>query len=273
MRRPLIYILFSLLCLATRPALADQRYDFHENVHVGQSIRLKMDMHRHYLSSSTTAGVTTHTDIQYRQILNCTVTVLAEQNGSATQIRVAVDPDSQDSQKDADGLKLTDCSFAGKTVTLRRKSDDSVANDFSGQPDPTDLDNLNSLLNPDEDFFPARPVAVGEVWDASAKVARHSELSKGDELLAQCRLDSVNTINGKQIGQISCSCGVILQEDGNVEEDLQWTATMQVDIAQGQIISSELKGTSTFSNPETEPTHVTGSAVFDSSSTIVSQNN
>ncbi|MGA3066105.1 MAG: hypothetical protein ABSF29_04575 [Tepidisphaeraceae bacterium] len=263
------WAIIPILLLAAGQASAAATYDLRENVSVGQTFRVQMDNHRHLRSSTTTAGKTTRSDIQYRQFMISTITVLAEENGSATQIRVKVDPDSHNSQTDSGGMKLIDCSFAGQTVTLRRRSDESVANDFAGQPDPNDLDNLNSLLDPDADFYPDHPVAVGEVWDVSAKVSRHAGLGPNDQLMAQCRLDSVSNIDGKEIAQLSCSCGTILQEEGNLEEDMEWTATMQVDIAKGEITYSDLKGTSTFSTPASEPTVVTGGTVFHCESKIL----
>jgi hypothetical protein len=253
---------FLLLWLAAGAAPADQRYLLHEKLHVGQVVRIQSDYHRHVRSVSTTKGVATPSDIEYHQLLDVTLTILAVTDGSATEMRVHVDPSSRDTEIDSSGVKNPDNNFAGKTVILRRLLDGSVANDFTGQADPVDLDNLNAYLNPDADCYPDHPIAVGEVWDVSAKMSRHADLGAADQLLAQCRLDSVDVVDGRQMANVSCSCGEIFQEDGNVEEDVQWSGTMQVDIGTGQIVYSDSKGTSAYSTPATESTRITGGSTF-----------
>jgi hypothetical protein len=252
----------TLLFLAAGPAEGEEHYLLHEKLEVGQVVRVESDYHRHVRTVTTTGSTTTPSDVQYHQMIDVTINVLAVTDGSATAMRVHVDPSSHDTRTDSKGLKAVDNSFAGKTVTLRRLADGTVANDYSGQADAVDQGNINAYLNPDADCYPDNPVAVGEVWDASAKISKHADLGPGDQLMAQCRLDGVNTIDGRQIANISCNCGEIFQEEGNVEEDVQWSSQMQVDIAAGQIIYSDSKGTSTYSTPASEPTRVTGDTNF-----------
>ncbi len=251
-----------MIFLISRPVAAAERYVLHEKLHVGQVVCIQSDYRRSVHSISTTGDVQTPSNIDYHQILKSTISVLAEKDGSATEVRVQVDASSRDIENHSGNLKWVDNNFAGKTITLRRLADDSIANDFTGQADPTDLDNLNAYLNPDADCYPDHPVAVGDVWDATAKMQPHSGLGPNDHMLAECRLDSVKNENGRQMAQITCSCGEIFQEDGNVEEDVQWTAVMLTDIGTGQIISSDLKGSSTYSTPATESTRLSGGTTF-----------
>jgi hypothetical protein len=254
-----------LLCLAAAP----QQYVLHENLHPGQSVKVEFDNHRTVHRISTKSGTSIPTNIEYHQTMIATATILAQTDGSATQMRLYIDPDSHDTQIDKDGARHSGNSFAGKTVTIRRLTDGSVASDFPGPSDPTDLDNLNSFLDPDADFYPDHPVAVGDVWDASANLARHAELGPSDQLMAQCKLDSVTTTHGEQLAQITCSCGTIFQEDNGVEEDVQWTATLTANLSTGQIISSKLEGSSTYSTPPSEPTQVTGNTTFTCTSKVL----
>ena len=55
----------------------------------------------------------------------------------------------------------------GKSVRLTRLADDSFTNDFKGDASTGDVSMLNDFLSPDEDFYPDKPVAIGEVWDDS----------------------------------------------------------------------------------------------------------
>jgi hypothetical protein len=202
-------------------------------------------------------------ETEEKQVLKTTETVLAVKNGSATEIRVTVDPDSYDTHKEAgEAEQKTANSFAGQTVVLRRRADETVANDFHGEPDSTDLDNLNSLIDPDQDLFPEDAVAVGDSWDVSAKVSKHAELQATDQLLAQCKLDWVKEIKGKKMAQITCSCGIIRHQPGNVEAAIESTSVMQVDMAASQIVKSEQKGTIKYATPKDEAVQVNGTTDF-----------
>ena len=121
---------------------------------------------------------------------------------------------------------------------------------------------LNGLITPDEDIYPDKPVAVGDVWDNSAKASRHAELGPNDRMLSMCRLDWVKTIGGKRMRQISNSVAIIYHEAGNVEEDTSYSTTVLVDVAAGMIVKCEEKGSSKYTTPATEATQVSGGTEF-----------
>jgi hypothetical protein len=191
------------------------------------------------------------------------LTVLDEKDGSAIRAQADVDPGSFDTDREGNGPeKRTPPAFAGKSVVLARHPDESITNDFSGNAGDDDLDMLNNLITPDEDFYPDNPVAVGDTWDNTAKAARHAELGPNDRMASVCRLDWVKTIGGKQMAQISNSVAIIYHEDGNVEEDTGYTATVLVDVAAGMIVKGDEKGSSKYATPATEATQVSGGTQF-----------
>jgi hypothetical protein len=248
----LISALLVSLCAGAR---ADQTYSFHEKVSSGQNIPEMMTCSSHTKSTTNTNGKPQTTESDQVQMLKAVVTVLEAKDGSATAIRADVDPSSYDTDRENGGAATkTPCSFAGHVVTLRRHPDESISNDFPGDADPTDLDNLEGMLNPDEDFFPDAPVAVGDVWDVSDKLSKHSDLGPDDKLLAKCRLDWVRQINGKQFAQISCSCGTIRFEDDNVEDDIESSMKLLVDMAAGAIVSGDQTGVIRFASPKSDAT-------------------
>ena len=147
-------------------------------------------------------------------------------------------------------------------MVVSRLPDESFTNNFQGDADADDTDMINAFIGPDADFFPDHPVAIGEMWDASAKVTKHSELAPGDQLLCRCRLDWVKTIGSKQMAQISCSQANIYHEDGNVELDEEITSTLLVDVAAGMIVKSDQKGSGKYSTNPKEKTQVGGGMEF-----------
>jgi hypothetical protein len=235
----------------------------HENLHVGQKTPCAIAYDFKVKSTATTNGNATVTDTQTTDNWKLTLTTLAEKDGSSTQTRAEVDPASFDTTKIAGAdAKKTPCPFAGKSIVLTRGTDESFSNDFPGTASDDDTNILNSFLTPDEDLFPDKPVTVGQTWDNSDKMSKHTSLGARDQLLSKCRLDWVKTIDGKQMAQISSSVGIIYHEQGNVEEDVQYAATLLVDVAAGMIVKCDQKGSSTYSTPPTEATQVSGGTEF-----------
>jgi hypothetical protein len=261
LRHGLIFV--ATLVFSSGSVLAGEKYLFHENVHVGQRVAGDLVCEGHVKRTTTSNGESSTDDYEYKQMIKTAFTVLAVNDGSATEIKVYVDPTSYDTTKNAgEAEQRTPCSYAGKTLMLRRKADDSVASDFTDHADATDEDNVESLLNPDEDFYPDQPVAVGDTWDASAKLTRHADLGPQDQLTAICRLDWVKQIDGKKMAQISCSEGTILVEEGNVEEDVQCNTTLLVDMAANQILNCVQKGTGKWISPGGDSDKTTGGSDF-----------
>jgi hypothetical protein len=258
-------ILVASLCA---PARGDEKYLIHEKVREGQKISVEMANDAHFKTTTTADGQTTVSDQHQKQLLKANMTILTVRDGSATAARVEVDPSSYDSSKEnGQAEEKSSCWFAGKTVVLRRAADESVTNDAKGHPPDSkqiDLENLNDLLSPDQDMFPDQPVAVGDSWEVSEKLSKHSDLSTGDKLLAHCRLDWVKNINGKQMAQLTCACGIIRypDQDQGVEEDDEYTSVMLVDVAAGQILKADNKGTVKYSTAAGESSQVSGGGEF-----------
>ncbi len=258
-------IILALLATLTiiRSAAADDKYTFRENLHVNQMVPYAMTYDCKIKSTATTGGKQTSIDSETRQIWKVTLTILAEENGSATRARADVGAESVDTFRiTGQSEEKIPCPFAGRSIILTRHSDETITNDFQGKASGDDLDMLNNFLVPDDDFYPDKPVAVGDMWDNSAKLSRHAELGPKDQLLSECRLDWVKTIDGKRMAQISNSVATIYHEDGNVEEDTGYTTTILVDIAAGVIVKGDEKGSSKYITTAKEPTQVTGGTEF-----------
>lgn len=245
------FVIAGLVVSLCASAWADQKYTFHEKVQNGQKIPELMTCSSHMKSTTVTNGKLQTTESDTYQLLKAMVSVLEAKQGSATAIRADVDPSSYDTDSENGGAATkTPCSYAGKVVTLRRRADESISNDFTGDADPTDQDNLEGMLNPDEDFYPDVPVAVGDAWDVSVKLSKHSELGPEDKLLAKCRLDWVREINGKQFAQITCNCATVRFEDNNIEDDIESGMKLVVDMSSCAIVTGDQTGVIRFHSPK-----------------------
>jgi hypothetical protein len=241
------------------PALADSKYTFHENLHVGQVIPFSMKYEYKIKSTSKENGAATFTDKTTRLDWKVKLTVLAEKDGSETRALADIDPGSSDTVA-VDGQPPTKsgCPFAGKQITLMRTSDDSFNNDFAGDASDDDVSILNNFMSPDEDYYPDTPVAVGDIWDNSAKAAKDSQLGPKDQLMSRCRLDWVKSINGKPMAQITNSVAIVYYEPGHVEEDFEGTCTALIDMTTQMIVKADQTTTSTYKTPAKEPAQITG---------------
>ena len=220
----------------------------------------------HFKTTTTAKGQSMTSEQHVKQFLKATMTVLTVKMDRRRRRRVEVDPSSYDIDKEAaQPEEKTSCWYAGKTVTLRRGPDEKVSNDAKGHlPESREIDqqNLNDLLSPDQDLFSDQPVAVGDSWEVSDKLSKHSDLNPGDKLLAHCKLDWVRTINGKQMAELTCVCGIIRYQEPNVEEDDEYTSVMLVDVAAGQIVKADNQGTVKYSTPPGETAQMTGDGEF-----------
>jgi hypothetical protein len=267
---PLRTILFLSLMSAMGSA-ADDQYVLHENIHANQKITLEMTSDYKVKSTARANGKSTTTDTETGQNWKVNLTILEAKDGSTTRSQAAIDPSSFDmTGTSGAAAKKSDCPFAGKAITLARLADESFTNDFHGEASSEDANMLNDLLTPDEDYYPDKPVAVGNTWDASEKVRKHIVLGPNDQLLCQCKLDWVKMIAGKQMAQVSYSMGIVAQEAGNVEEDMRYSAKLLVDIAAGMIVRCDEKGSSTYSTPPGEATQVSGGTEFAFHSEVLS---
>lgn len=214
-------------------------------------------------STSTTNGNPTVTDTETQQSWKLTLTVLEVKDGSAVESRADVDPHSFDKTKTGGGDETkAACPFAGAAITLTRHADESLANDFPGKASDDDVSLLNNFITPDEQWYPDKPVAIGDTWDDSAKVSKYVTMGPRDQLTSHSRLDWVKTVDGKQMAQITNSATITYHEDGNVEEDIKFTVTQLVDVASGVTVKCDEQGSSQYTTPKTEPTQVTGGTEF-----------
>jgi len=252
-----------VLTASARLAGADEHYTLHENLHFGQRVGYVFDQTIKTKSISVTNDKKTVTDTLAGQHWKVAMTVFGVKDGSATREMVVFDPGSYDTTGDNGKEQKIKCPFAGKTINLTRHADESITNSFPSNAIDDDVNSLNSIIIPDEDFYPDSPVAVGDIWDNSAKYSRHMGLGPQDRILSKCRLDWVKTIGGKQMAHITDSVGSIYYEAGNVEEDMTYSMTALVDIAAGMIVKCKTSGSSAYSTPPSEATQVTGGVQFD----------
>lgn len=249
-------------------ARAGQTYSLHENLHAGQRVTyvLTQDSNDHSIGTSPD-GKPIKTDTHELQSWTVTETVLAVNNGSATQARVDVAPGSFDAVHEAgQDEKRTACRFIGTPVILSQKADGSVADDYPRPPSANDIDEqngdgllLDGLLSPDELSYPEKAVAVGDTWDNSAKLAKTMGLGPKDHITASSKLDWVKEIGGRQIAQISASDVVTYHNDagpdGLAASDNTDTVTemMLVDIAAGMIVQDDSKDVPKMQSPANSP--------------------
>jgi hypothetical protein len=240
-------------------ANADDKIILHTKLTANQKVVYSIDWDYKANSVSTTNGVSTPNVSEIHNVWTVTMTFLEVRDGAGTRAQADVDPGSYDLLRSAGTPdQKSPCPFAGHSISLIRHADETITNNFTGQDPNGDANLLNACLDPDSDYFPDAPVGVGDVWDNSAKAAKHAGLGPTDQFSSRCRLDSIKTINGRQIAQISCSIAVISHEAGNVEEDMQYKLVDLVDVAAGMIVQCDETGSSKYSTPASEPTLVTG---------------
>jgi len=256
MRLSLLGIVLTVTCAS---ALADETYTFHESLKPGDKIACEVSSDDHEKTTTTTKDQPPDKqDLVTRQSLKYEETIIAAKDGSATRLNCKVSAGS-DSTKTADMPEtVTPSPYVGQDVILQRHPDEAVTDDFNGKADPMDSDLLRSVLNPDQDFFPDKPVAVGDTWDVTDKVKKHSDFEKGDKVKIICRLDWVKSVEGKRMAQI-----VATQDSESRSADQQVTKShmesiLLVDVAAGMIVKIDMTQQSTYSAPDA-PVQMTGS--------------
>jgi hypothetical protein len=259
----IVAIAVVVLAALGRSAVAADTFTLRENVHVAQKQVWVMSFDHKVKSTSTTNGVPTVTDTDTGCSWKLTLTVIAVRDGSALRMLARVDPDSVDLARNAKGdMEQKPCPYAGQPVLLMIQHDNSLNNDFQGNASDDDSDLLNGFIAPDEEWYPDKPVAVGDTWDCGAKVAKYASLGPKDQLKCKGRLDWVKTIDDKQMAQVTNTLTSVYHEDGNVEEDVEYTMTQLVDLASGSIVKADQTGSSKYITPATEPTQKTGGSQF-----------
>jgi hypothetical protein len=245
-----------LLCATAAPADEPERFLIAQNYSARESFHIRLEVNGRAEGTATIKGQVGKSTTQFRQLLLVTTTVLAVRNGAQVELSLAVDPDSHNSLTNFDGLKIWDNSLAGQTVRAHRRVDGSWISEIQGKVDPTDVTNLLSPYYAEETILPDHPVAIGDIWEP--KAPGHPRLRASQQLMSQCQLDSVSTVDGKQVAQITLSMAAIQQEPNDVEMDVENSCTYHVDMETGQIISWDRQANTTFANPESNPNHVSG---------------
>jgi hypothetical protein len=261
--KKMILLVAMVMAVAARSAVAGDTYTLRENAQVAHKETWVMSFDHMVKSTSTTNGVPTVTDTDTGCSWKLTLTVIAVRDGSALRMLAKMDPDSVDTTKTAGGaLEQKACPYDGQPILVMRQHDDSLANDFQGNASDDDSVLLNGFIAPDEEWYADKPVAVGDTWECGAKVAKYASLGPKDQLKCTGRLDWVKTINGKQMAQVTNIVSAIYHEDGNVEEDVEFTMTQLVDLASGSIVKADETGSSKYTTPATEATQKTGGTQF-----------
>jgi hypothetical protein len=262
MRPTPICILLTAIYAATAFA-QDQKFTIHENLHVGETATFHIYSDDKSNTVSTTSGNSTSAKTDTAEDWTVTLTVLDQKNGSSLRSKAQIDPSSFDTETDNGASpKKSPSPYAGKTITLSRHPDESFSDDFSGNATDDDSNMLDNFMTPDEDFYPDQPIAVGQTFDCSDKVSKHSGLGADDKLMAIGRLDWVKEINGKQMAQISVSVATVYHETGHIEEDVVSSLTLLVDVAAGMIVKSDQTGSSKYTTAPGEATQLTGGTEF-----------
>jgi hypothetical protein len=211
----MILALFIGLTIA-RSAAAAGTYTIHEQVKPGQKITYVITQMATDHSHGTNNGVPSVSDSTTDQYWKVTETVLAAADGSATQARMEVDPDSFDVRRqDSQPQKKTPSPYIGWPVVVTLHADGSVTDDFPGNPDGDDLELLHSIISPDAINYPDQPAAVGDTWDNTAKAFKGGGFGPNDHISSQCKLDGVKTSGGKQMARISFTTSAQYHVDGN----------------------------------------------------------
>ncbi len=254
---------WSVVVLASGAALGEEKYTIHENVKEGEVGRFSLDADTKTDVTTASGGDKTVNKTETGQIWKVTMTSLEVKDGSATKGKIEIDADGVDVVKHNGEIQTkSSCPFAGKSITVTRHPDESITNDFQGDSPDDDENLLNGFLTPDEDMYPDQPVAVGETWDSSDKQKKHASLGPNDQMMAECRLDWVKMVDGKQMAQITNSTAIIYHESGNVEMDYGVTSTLLVDLARGMIVKCDQKGSSKYKTAPKEATQMSGGMEF-----------
>jgi hypothetical protein len=238
-------------------------FTIHENLHPGQKLVYLWTDRSTLKTHATVNDPLVPKDSDTAHSWKLTLTIRDVKDGSAIRSVADVDPQSTDTITDDQGNQIkTPTAYAGKSIVLTRHPDDSCTNDFSGNASDDDVQLINNFVTPDAEWYPDKPVAVGDTWDDSAKVGKYASLGPKDTVISKGRLDWVKPINGKQIAQISHSIAFVYHEQGGAEQDYTFTGVQLVDLATGVTIQTDQKGSSRFIDPTTTPPNVLGGTEF-----------
>jgi hypothetical protein len=176
-------------------------------------------------------------------------TVTAEVGGTPTAMTITFNSDSSTIENGGAGVPASSAKspLAGRTLHIAMDQEHHFIDDFRGDLDDDARDELRSYLVPDADLFPDHPVAIGDFWDASAKMAADEPLKKGDLLKQWCRLDSVTKVDGHSMAHLTSSYAMLSHDDPQSVRISKGSGTVTVDLDRGAVTDFTVNGTDTIS--------------------------
>jgi hypothetical protein len=129
--------------------------------------------------------------------------------------------------------------LAGKTLTLTRDGDKVTVDP---QVDPAAEKEVTNLFKDDTNFFPKKPISVGDTWEIDPNEFK-SMLPPGGQAngKASGKLLSVETVNGRQVADVEVNLSISAAVQGiTMKFDMQGKG--KVDVASGQPVEMEMKG-------------------------------
>lgn len=169
--------------------------------------------------------------------------ILDVAGGVPTAVRLTFDPGCvETTRRKGHAEESKPLAYAGKTVTIRRGPDGRVAHDLAGEVDPEADEDLRQMLDPDGVHLPDKPVAVGDSWEASDRVARHIGARDGEQVAVHCKLVAVKSVGGREVAEVTVS-GAFIKVEGFVELATEVEGTLLIDVQTGRTVKSNLRGT------------------------------
>lgn len=168
-------------------------------------------------------------------------------DGSATSLRITFDDNLSSSQEMNGQRQVMPFAYAGKTVTVTRGPNGNVTDDFQGQADPASTAELHNAIEGFRALFPKQPVAVGEEWPAdNALLAKLMQLQNpNDRAGATMKLLGSKQVDGRDVAEVKVSTAVQSQPQPQLDVQMVMQGTVLIDKESGQVLASDLKGTST----------------------------
>jgi hypothetical protein len=174
------------------------------------------------------------------------LTILETQSGVPIVERFAFDDGCGEvSRRSGQAPKMVKAKYAGKLVTMKLQRG-QVAHDLDGPADQRVNRMFSSLSDSDTDYYPPKPVSIGETWDIGQKMQQRMIAATGIEpqVSAFCKLKSVKLVDGKTIAELALSVGMMV----NINHlEMQLEGIGQMDLDSGRIMQLDLSGAVTAS--------------------------
>lgn len=181
------FSLFAALLVAAVPALAEE---FRPGLRPGMSWTFEYEAKVNLTTQATANGAPQPPQTMVvTSFFGGLAEVLEAKEGIPTVLKLTIEAKSGYSQ----GAALQPFSVSGKTVTLKRQPDNSIAHDFQGQLNEDELYSLLNMLASETYWLPKQPASAGQSWEVNAGlIARIYGLSEAQNPVARCTLRSCN---------------------------------------------------------------------------------